>query len=232
MFEPGHGYLIKCIQTVVEPPQCKPKRFKISMPDSWDGVPTTLSCIPLSRMLCAFFHVSTYCRVLHPGAESSAADTHLAAFVHLIRLRDRFECKGSQKSEKARVWLASTQAGESRAQHSTERNSRSARFCQTSCNPFTHRVLKALRDSEQELRPRVSLSRFLSNLVGAGGGGEELPDIAPGNTLPLVAMPWGFNHWAPQTSDPGQKTSWWLLAKTTLHTLCGCCVCARARFSE
>ncbi len=34
--------------------------------------------------------------------------------------------------------------------------------------------------------------------------------FSTGNTLPLVGMPWGFNHWAPQTREGGRHAgSWW-----------------------
>jgi putative alpha-1,2-mannosidase len=34
--------------------------------------------------------------------------------------------------------------------------------------------------------------------------------FSTGNTLPLVGLPWGFNHWAPQTQRQDNRgTSWW-----------------------
>ena len=34
--------------------------------------------------------------------------------------------------------------------------------------------------------------------------------FSTGNTLPLTGMPWGFNHWAPQTQRQDQRgTAWW-----------------------
>ncbi len=34
--------------------------------------------------------------------------------------------------------------------------------------------------------------------------------FSTGNTLPLIGMPWGFNHWSPQTKDAGRMSgSWW-----------------------
>ncbi|CAE7306580.1 unnamed protein product [Symbiodinium sp. KB8] len=51
---------------------------------------------------------------------------------------------------------------------------------------------------------------FVNVLAGTVGGEKAGMHHSTGNTLPLVAMPWGFNHWAPQTADPAaRKTSWW-----------------------
>lgn len=34
--------------------------------------------------------------------------------------------------------------------------------------------------------------------------------FSTGNTLPLVGLPWGFNHWAPQTKEQNARSdSWW-----------------------
>jgi len=34
--------------------------------------------------------------------------------------------------------------------------------------------------------------------------------FSTGNTLPLIGMPWGFNHWAAQTQGQNrQGTAWW-----------------------
>eukprot|EP00981_Chlorochromonas_danica_P006116 scaffold1290_cov248-Ochromonas_danica.AAC.1 len=58
---------------------------------------------------------------------------------------------------------------------------------------------------------------------------EEFPNLlagsftdggkfSTGNTLPLVGLPWGFNHWAPQTKDRNRFTgSWWFFGSD--HTL-------------
>ena len=43
--------------------------------------------------------------------------------------------------------------------------------------------------------------------VNTLGGTASRPDFSTGNTLPLVARPWGFNSWAPMT-DTGSG-SWW-----------------------
>lgn len=56
------------------------------------------------------------------------------------------------------------------------------------------------------------------SLVGSVTNPEDFPNLlagtftdgqqfSTGNTLPLVARPWGFNHWSMQTNDG--KTSWW-----------------------
>ena len=42
--------------------------------------------------------------------------------------------------------------------------------------------------------------------VNTLGGTASTSDFSTGNTLPLVARPWGFNSWAPMTADGG---SWW-----------------------
>lgn len=48
---------------------------------------------------------------------------------------------------------------------------------------------------------------FVNVLSGAAGGQKNGQHHSTGNTLPLVALPWGFNHWAPQTTN--DRTSWW-----------------------
>eukprot|EP00434_Breviolum_minutum_P007414 symbB.v1.2.006545.t1/scaffold388.1/size215153/6 len=50
---------------------------------------------------------------------------------------------------------------------------------------------------------------FVNILAGTAGGQGGGTHHSTGNVLPLVARPWGFNHWAPQTTDPNTKTSWW-----------------------
>ncbi|CAK0904634.1 unnamed protein product [Prorocentrum cordatum] len=48
---------------------------------------------------------------------------------------------------------------------------------------------------------------WVNPLAGAAGGQKAGQHHSAGNTLPLVARPWGFNHWAPvSTLD---ATSWW-----------------------
>ena len=45
---------------------------------------------------------------------------------------------------------------------------------------------------------------FVNLLSGSFTDGNR---ISTGNTLPLVGLPWGFNHWSPQTiADNGQNT--------------------------
>lgn len=44
-------------------------------------------------------------------------------------------------------------------------------------------------------------------LAGSFTNGQE---FSTGNTLPLIGLPWGFNHWSPQTAEGGRFTgSWW-----------------------
>ncbi|CAM9399077.1 unnamed protein product, partial [Ectocarpus fasciculatus] len=48
---------------------------------------------------------------------------------------------------------------------------------------------------------------FVNLLAGSFTDGRS---FSTGNTLPLVGMPWGFNHWAPQTKEQNRRTdSWW-----------------------
>lgn len=48
---------------------------------------------------------------------------------------------------------------------------------------------------------------FVNLLAGTFTDGRQ---FSTGNTLPLVGLPWGFNHWAPQTRDQNQRSdSWW-----------------------
>jgi putative alpha-1,2-mannosidase len=43
------------------------------------------------------------------------------------------------------------------------------------------------------------------NILGGTTPGNG--DLSHGNTLPLMARPWGFNHWAPQSN--GNNDGWW-----------------------
>lgn len=48
---------------------------------------------------------------------------------------------------------------------------------------------------------------FVNLLAGSFTDGRS---FSTGNTLPLVGMPWGFNHWAPQSKDQNAHSdSWW-----------------------
>ncbi|CAK9093491.1 unnamed protein product [Durusdinium trenchii] len=55
---------------------------------------------------------------------------------------------------------------------------------------------------------------FVNVLAGTAGGQNAGTHHSTGNVLPLVARPWGFNHWAPQSVDPKIKTSWWFDANS------------------
>ena len=47
--------------------------------------------------------------------------------------------------------------------------------------------------------------------------------ICVGNTLPLVGLPFGFNHWAPQTIDEHPASgSWWFNGNTHRLTWLRC----------
>lgn len=48
---------------------------------------------------------------------------------------------------------------------------------------------------------------YVNILAGTHGSQERQQVRSTGNTLPIVARPWGFNHWAPQTTK--KYTSWW-----------------------
>lgn len=48
---------------------------------------------------------------------------------------------------------------------------------------------------------------FANVLAGTPWNPQDGRAPSQGNTLPLVARPWGFNHWAPQTA--ANPTSWW-----------------------
>lgn len=48
---------------------------------------------------------------------------------------------------------------------------------------------------------------FVNLLAGTFTDGNK---FSTGNTLPLVGMPWAFNHWSPQTRDDSRFSgSWW-----------------------
>ena len=60
-----------------------------------------------------------------------------------------------------------------------------------------HRFSKALLNPEE----------FVHLLAGTFTDGRS---FSTGNTLPLIGLPWGFNHWAPQTAEGNRFTdSWW-----------------------
>lgn len=48
---------------------------------------------------------------------------------------------------------------------------------------------------------------YVNVLAGTHGGQKGGTHHSTGNTLPLVAFPWGFNHWSPQSNL--DRTSWW-----------------------
>lgn len=41
------------------------------------------------------------------------------------------------------------------------------------------------------------------------GGTDSSPDFSHGNSLPLIALPWGFNNYAPQTDNDPNYLGWW-----------------------
>ena len=48
---------------------------------------------------------------------------------------------------------------------------------------------------------------FVNLQAGTYTNGQQ---FSTGNTLPLTGMPWGFNHWAPQTQQQSRSsTAWW-----------------------
>ena len=47
------------------------------------------------------------------------------------------------------------------------------------------------------------------DVVNILGGTDSRYDLSHGSTLPLVAMPWGFNTYAPQTDDDSNYKGWW-----------------------
>lgn len=58
--------------------------------------------------------------------------------------------------------------------------------------------------------PSLSISHpeDLPNLLA--GSFTDGDRFSTGNTLPLVGLPWGFNHWSPQTKQGSRNTgSWW-----------------------
>ena len=62
------------------------------------------------------------------------------------------------------------------------------------------------------MRPDAAqLGEDLVGLVSLLQGTESSPGFSRGNTLPLVARPWGLTHWAVQTRPDG---SWWFDPKS------------------
>ena len=56
-------------------------------------------------------------------------------------------------------------------------------------------------------------------LAGTFTDGQQ---FSTGNTLPLVGMPWGFNHWSPQTREEGRAGSWWFSGNDHVITWLRC----------
>jgi predicted alpha-1,2-mannosidase len=65
-------------------------------------------------------------------------------------------------------------------------------------------VAKKNMDSVQSLTLRAKLNP--EDFVNILGGTDSRNDLSHGSTLPMIAMPWGFNNYAPQTDD---ENSWW-----------------------
>eukprot|EP00475_Leptophrys_vorax_P034424 TRINITY_DN5552_c0_g1_i1.p1 TRINITY_DN5552_c0_g1~~TRINITY_DN5552_c0_g1_i1.p1 ORF type:complete len:783 (+),score=204.16 TRINITY_DN5552_c0_g1_i1:38-2386(+) len=54
----------------------------------------------------------------------------------------------------------------------------------------------------------IPLSKQVEDYVNTLGGSQPgNGDLSHGNTLPLIARPWGFNHWAPLSNTNGD--GWW-----------------------
>lgn len=51
--------------------------------------------------------------------------------------------------------------------------------------------------------PAAPVHRSPVSLVNVLAGTNARSDLSSGNTLPIVARPWGFNHWAVQSRDTG-----------------------------
>lgn len=59
---------------------------------------------------------------------------------------------------------------------------------------------------------------FVNLLAGSFTDGRG---FSTGNTLPLVGMPWGFNHWSPQTKVQDRYRSYSVFAFVShLHVQC------------
>ncbi len=57
-----------------------------------------------------------------------------------------------------------------------------------------HTTLFAQKDFTKYVKPIV--------------GSQSNPSLSNGNIYPCIALPWGMNHWAPQTYDPGNNPVW------------------------
>jgi len=55
---------------------------------------------------------------------------------------------------------------------------------------------------------------YVNVLAGSHGGEKVGQHHSNGNTLPLIARPWGFNHWAPMSTN--DRTSWWFDADSDM----------------
>jgi putative alpha-1,2-mannosidase len=72
--------------------------------------------------------------------------------------------------------------------------------------------------SKHKLGADAPPEEYVNVLGGTNNLGSQ--DVSYGNVLPEVALPWGFNGWAPQTSPPDASgNGWWFLSGA--HTLYG-----------
>jgi putative alpha-1,2-mannosidase len=82
-------------------------------------------------------------------------------------------------------------------------------------------LFAALLFGSSRIYPTVSLENpedFVNPLAGTFTDGQS---YSTGNTLPLIGRPWGFNHWAPQTTLQNHRSSsWWFSGNDhSLHWL-------------
>lgn len=57
--------------------------------------------------------------------------------------------------------------------------------------------------------PRERSVHSPEDFVNVLGGTDSRYDMSHGNTLPLIARPWGFNSWAAYTNDDPTWQGWW-----------------------
>merc|ERR1719265_1966222 len=67
---------------------------------------------------------------------------------------------------------------------------------------FSHQANKAVQTSGASTENPADLVQVLAGTDTRGPNSNS-----NGNTLPQIKMPWGFNDWAPMTTDPGTMMS-------------------------
>ena len=74
------------------------------------------------------------------------------------------------------------------------------------CNVVCSHALQSLKTFDMVSERAISNPEEFVNILG---GTDSRYDLSHGSTLPLIAVPWGFNSYAPQTDDDSNYQGWW-----------------------